>query len=161
MKTVQLDKNAGGKKLRDACNAEGLVQCFLLPKLHRDMNDEDVLKLAINKGNLTLTFDRPLFFTSGHVIAGQNPGGVILRMDDGSLQQMSTKTAPGVLRKFKEDFPDWCSAPWRNSLVEITPTIVFIYHTMQAVPCLLECLDRASSDWQARLRKHLDDNACR
>ncbi len=43
IRIVQLDKNAGGKKLRNACNEQGAVQCELLPEDLRDkLSDEEV-----------------------------------------------------------------------------------------------------------------------
>ncbi len=111
MRTVQLDKNAGSKKLRDACNEEGVVRCILLPREIRDQSDEAVLEFAIRNGYLTLTFDRPLCVDSAQVFAGRNPGILLLRTDDGSLQRISTKTAPKLLQGFKAQFRDWHAAP--------------------------------------------------
>ena len=50
MRTVQLDKNAGSKKLRDACNEQGVVRCILLPRDVRDQSDEAVPQFAITNG---------------------------------------------------------------------------------------------------------------
>ena len=61
MRTVQLDKNAGAKKLRDDCNREKLVRCILLPRKLREKSDEEVLDFGATNGYLTLSFDKTLF----------------------------------------------------------------------------------------------------
>ncbi len=159
MRTVQLDKNAGSKKFRDVCNREGVVRCMLLPRNVRDQSDDTVLEFAISNGYLTLTFDRPLCINSAHVLAGRNPGVLLLRMDDGAVQRISTQIAPKLLREFKKDFPDWHVVPWRNSIIELTPTLVFIHHTFSAPPVTVAVLKRDEDGWQTELRRLLDANA--
>jgi predicted nuclease of predicted toxin-antitoxin system len=59
MNNVLLDKNAGSRKLRDSCNEQGIVQCFLLPKAIRDTaTDPDVAEFAVEHDDFILTFDR-------------------------------------------------------------------------------------------------------
>jgi hypothetical protein len=158
MRTVLLDKNAGSKKLRDSCNEEGAVRCVLLPRLVRDSSGESVLNFAIANGYLTLTFDRPMMHQSGHVLAGRNPGMLLLRMDDSSVQRISTKTAPKLLHSFKTDFPEWHSVPWANSIVELTPTLVHVHHTATAPPLLVAVLKREEAGWQAELKQLLENH---
>jgi hypothetical protein len=159
MRTVQLDKNAGGKKLRDECNRQGVVQCVLLPPEVRDLSDPEVVEHGIRNGYLTLTFDRGLFVNSADRLVGRNPGLLLLRADDGSCQQVSTKTAPKLLTTFKKEFPDWNLAPWQNSIVELTPTLVFVYHTRSAPPVLMAILQRTDAGWQDKLKQLLEENA--
>lgn len=159
MRTAQLDKNAGGKKLRDLCNAQGLVRCFLLPEGVRVAGDQEVAEFAINHQNLTLTFDRTFCFVAANVLAGRNPGLLLLRADDRSVQQISTKTAPAMLGTFKEQFPDWHLVPWRNSFVKITPTLVYVHHTRSAPPGFVAVLQRSEAGWQDVFRRLLVDNA--
>jgi hypothetical protein len=159
MRTVLLDKNAGSKKFRDACNREGVVRCILLPRSIRDSNDESVLEFAISNGYLTLTFDRPLFIQSAPVLSGRNPGLIVLRADDGAIHRISTKTAPKLLRDFKADFPDWYVVPWKNSIVELTPTLALVYQTRTVTPVLVALLKREDDGWQSGLKRLLAENA--
>src|SRR5437899_1267257 len=124
-----------------------------------EKSDEEVLDFGATNSYLTLSFDKTLFFGSGHVIVGRNPGGLILREDDDSIRQMSTRTAPKLLGAFKEQFPDWHTLPWNNSIVELTPTLIFIYQTMTAPPELVELLKRDEAGWPERLRELLEQNA--
>src|SRR5438552_17426258 len=111
MRTVQLDKNAGGKKLREYCNQDGAVECFLLPPAVRDAEDADVADFGVRHGNLTLTFGKGFMLNAAPRIVGINPGILPMRTDDNSFEQVSTKTAPKMLRAFKEQFPEWHEVP--------------------------------------------------
>src|SRR5713226_2477475 len=135
MRAVQLDKNAGGKDLRDTCNRQGKVQCVFLPRAIRDTaTDSEVVDHGAKKHRLTLTFDKGFFVSASDSLARDHSGVMLLREDDGSLRQMSTKTAPTVLADFKHKFGDeWASVPWNNCVVELTPTLICV-HYMRATP---------------------------
>lgn len=156
---VQLDKNSGSKKLRDACNQEGAVDCYLLPLGVRDADDDAVLEYAISKGRLTLTFDRTILEDNPHVLAGRNPGMVLLRMDDDSSRRITRKTAMSLLRDFKQAFPEWNTVSWQHSFVELTPTLIFVYETTTQSPRQVKMLRRDSPRWQDELRSILEENA--
>lgn len=159
MRTVQLDKNAGSKKFKNACNQEGLVRCILLPRGVREKSDAEVLDFGASNQYLTVSFDRGLFFDSGHVLVGRNPGGLLLRFDDDSIRQISTATAPKILKDFKAQFPEWHEAPWRNSILELTPSLVYVYKTTSFPLEFVELLSRGVIGWQTRLKTLLEANA--
>lgn len=159
MRTVQLDKNAGGRKLKDACNKEGIVRCILLPHDVRERSDAEVLEFGIENGYLTLTFDRQFYIETAHILVGQNPGLLLMRVDDESDWRINTKTAPKILRDFKNSFPEWYSVPWRNSVIELTPTLVFVYHTLSYPLQRIVMLKRTENGWQEALKCILESNA--
>ena len=57
---IQLDKNTGDKRLRDACQLEGIVGCELVPRSVRDETDDVVLEYIIREQFVTFTFDSGL-----------------------------------------------------------------------------------------------------
>ena len=114
---VLLDKNAGSRKLRDSCNEQGIVQCFLLPKAIRDTaTDPDVAEFAVEHDDFILTFDRGFCDEASRVLAGRNPGVLLLREDDGSVKRITIKTAMAILSQFKEQFQEWPQVPCKNSV---------------------------------------------
>ena len=159
MNFVQLDKNTGDKRLKAACLKEGIVECDLLPRELRDQTDDVVLEYVIERNVVTFTFDQRIHTDWGEVLAGRNPGIVILRQDEDTLQQINTKTAPRFLRKFKGSFPDWHTVPCRNSVLEITPTKIFVYHTLTDAPRLTFWSDWQETGWQPTLAAHLSAHA--
>jgi hypothetical protein len=162
-RTVVLDKNSGSRKLKDACNLERdetSVRCVLLPMGIRDTDDDKVVaEFAIQNGYLTLTFDRGFCLEAASVLAGRNPGLLLLSEDHGSNKHMNSKVAQPFLKKFKADFPDWNAVPWSHSLIEITPTFVLVSNTRTALPTLVGVLDRSQPGWQSELRRLLEETA--
>jgi predicted nuclease of predicted toxin-antitoxin system len=160
MNKVLLDKNAGSKKLCSLCNQQGIVQCFLLPRQIRDKaTDLEVAEFAIDHDDFIVTFDRGFCCEAGAVLAGRNPGVLLLREDDDSVKRMSRKAATTMLSEFKQQFKEWFQVPCKNSLVELTPTLVIVYHTLKEEPLLLGRLDRNQIDWQSKLKRLLEANA--
>ena len=160
MKKVLLDKNAGSNKLCNSCNSQGIVQCFLLPRLMRDTaTDPEVAEFAIKQEDLIVTFDRGFCCEASTVLAGRNPGILLLRVDDGSVKRISRKLATTILSAFKQQFQDWSQVPWGNSFVELTPTLAIVYHTMNVEPLFLDRLDRQQAGWQMKLKQLLEANA--
>jgi len=160
MNKVLLDKNAGSKKLRDSCNQEGIVECFLLPVQIRDKaTDSEVADFAIRHNDFILTFDRGFCCQASAVLAGRNPGLMLLRPDADSVQRISRKTASAMLKAFKEQFPEWAQVPSKNSFVELTPSLVIVHHTLNTEPVFVGKVDRKGGDWQERLKGLLEANA--
>ena len=156
---IQLDKNTGDKRLRDACQLEGIVGCELLPRSVRDETDDVVLEYIIREQFVTFTFDRSIHQMWGHILAGRNPGLIILRADDDSIRQINTKTAAPELRRFKREFPQWNQVSYQHSVVEITPTLVFVYQTWNATPQQTWWSKRSQAGWPAELANQLLVNA--
>lgn len=159
MNFIQFDKNTGDKRLRAACLEEGIVDCELLPRRLRDETDDVVLEYVIQNGFVIFTFDREIHNEWGAVLAGRNPGVIILRQDEDVLQQINTKTAPRHLREFKESFPAWHTVPCRNSVLELTPTRIFVYHTLAITPELAYWTNWRETGWEPRLLATLEANA--
>jgi predicted nuclease of predicted toxin-antitoxin system len=155
-RSVQLDKSAGGRKLRDLCNAEGSVACYLLPESIRDTaTDAEVVLFAKKRGNLTVTFDVGFAVSAKDALSPGHPGILILREDDSSLRQLTTKTAPQLLGKLKNELPDWHSLPWNDAIVEITPTLVYVYELSARAIGLRALLKQTQPGWQGQLRELL------
>jgi predicted nuclease of predicted toxin-antitoxin system len=160
MNKVLLDKNAGSNKLCDSCNKQGIVECFLLPRAIRDTaSDPEVADFAIKHDDFIVTFDRGFCCEAGAVRAGRNPGVLLLREDDNSVKRISRKTATAMLSHFKQEFQDWPKVACRNSLIELTPKAVVVYHTLKNEPLFLDRLDRQQADWQSKLKQLLETNA--
>jgi predicted nuclease of predicted toxin-antitoxin system len=157
MNNVLLDKNAGSKKLRDSCNEQGIVRCFLLPRQIRDTaTDPEVAEFAIEHDHFILTFDRGFCDEASRALAGRNPGVLLLREDDGSVKHISRKGAMAILSQFKQQFQEWPQVPCKNSVVQLTPTLVIVYHTLTEEPLLVRWLYRNRPDWQKQLRQMLE-----
>ncbi len=159
IRIVQLDKNAGGKKLRNACNEQGAVQCELLPEDLRDkLSDEEVVEFGSKNGYLTLTFDTGFFISASSRLARRHSGVLILRQDyrEGQkpLPDVSTKTAPRILSDFKNAFPEWNSAPWDNAVIELTPTLLYLHRVPRS-----ELIRRDEPNWQTKLRRYLEEGS--
>jgi predicted nuclease of predicted toxin-antitoxin system len=162
MRTVQLDKNCGSRNLLDACNEQGLVQCHLVPQPLRDTGtDQEIAEYAIQHKNLILTFDRKFCCEAASVLAGRSPGLLLLRADRGSARQMNTKTAGNELSIFKIQFPQWHTVPWNNSFVELTPSLIFVFHTLEPEPVSvgLPYYPRQPDGWQQAVQELLEANA--
>jgi predicted nuclease of predicted toxin-antitoxin system len=141
-RTVRLDKCAGSRKLQTYCTEEGHVNCLLLPRGVRELPDTKVAEFAIAQNNLIITFDRLFCAESARVYSGKCPGLLLIRSDENSNQQVNTKTVRAILEKFKREFPDWHTVPWMNSFVELTPTLIVVYHTWNSDPFHLTDIDR-------------------
>jgi hypothetical protein len=159
MRTVQLDENAGGKKLRDYCNGEQRVQCFLLPPRLKGGSDCQVASFGAEHGNLTVTFDRTFACAAAPALVRCNPGLFLLRPDDGDVKQITAKSAPSILKQFKSEFPDWDTVPWRNSWIEVTPSLVYVYCTLSSPPARVGFCKRSDLGWQDSVRIWLNTNA--
>ena len=157
MNNVLLDKNAGSRKLRDSCNEQGIVKCFLLPTAIRDTaTDPEVAEFAVEHDDFILTFDRGFCDEASRALAGRNPGVLLLREDDGSVKRITIKAAMAILSQFKEQFQEWPKVPCKNSVVELTATLVTVYHTLREEPMLFGLLYRNQPDWQKQLRQMLE-----
>ena len=82
MNRVQLDKNTGDRRLLTACVREGRIECDLLPPRIRGSDDDVVLEYVIEKQSVMFTFDRDIPSEWARILAGRNPGIVILRKDE-------------------------------------------------------------------------------
>jgi hypothetical protein len=80
-------------------------------------------------------------------------------MDDNSVRQITTRSGPKILAGFKSALPDWHEIPWDNSVLELTPTLVFVYHTWNDVLVRTAILDRNEGDWPAEVRRNLEQNS--
>jgi predicted nuclease of predicted toxin-antitoxin system len=161
MRNVLLDKNSGSNKLLDACNKQGIVRCFLLPVLMRDTaSDAEVAEFAIRKDDFIITFDKGFCLDAAAVLAGRSPGILLLRKDDESVEKITRKVATALLSKFKAEFPEWATVPWKNSMVELSPRYAVVHHMFEKEPVCLKRLDRKNDrDWQKMLKEYLESNA--
>ena len=60
-----------------------------------------------------------------------------------------------ILSQFKEQFQQWPQVPCKNSVVELTATLVTVSHTWREEPMLFGRLCRNQPDWQKQLRQML------
>jgi hypothetical protein len=165
MADIQLDKNSNAKKLARDCNEQGLVRCHRLPVALSDEDDDVILRHAKSSGRILLTYDRSIITDFWHVVIDGCPGVVILAQDDDGkfVKFMTYRAATRILAEFKRDFPQWHSACWDNSIVEIKPSCIEVNHVgetgvQKTGPGVLA---RGDATWQETLQVLLQTNASR
>lgn len=166
MRRVQLDKNAGSNKLRNQCNQQNFVECHLLPMQPFDLRnkgtDREVAEFAIQHNKLTVTFDRLFTTETADILAKSNPGVLLIHMDDVVPPRTVTrKYAMEILAAFKLAFPVWHTAPWQNTILEMSPKSVVILCSTTNPPIEVERLRLTDGDFATRLLSALHANANR
>ena len=161
MNEVQLDKNSYARRLRDECNREGLVRCYAPPHRLLNADDERVIAFASDHGRLLLTYDRAIAYDWPQALAGGFPGILILALEDNSPRQMTRSIAMQMLRQFKEEYPGWHDLECGNSVVELQPRLVFVYHIERFAVAMTGWIDRNVSGWQRELGGMLQLNVHR
>jgi hypothetical protein len=162
MTTFQLDQCMNDRRLAAACNEQGLATAWRFPKRLVDALDPEVLADLLGKGNPLVTFDQR--FARDHVacIPSQNPGIItISNIRGGNPKTMTTALAGQILGRFKSLFPNWHETPLRNSVIEITPAGVEVWHAQDGK--LIRDGYHAFDDagWDQALSKLLFQNAAR
>lgn len=163
MKQVQVDKNSFARKLVDSCNTQNLVRCCRLPRNLNDADDSEIIAFAKSKDRLLLTYDRPIAYQNAELLSSGGPGILIIEYPDSDSQvrKMAVKTAMQMLKKFKEQFPDWHLANWSNSIIHLQPKAVWVNHAADGAVILDGIADRTKSQWQVLLQDMLATNAAR
>lgn len=161
MNDVQLDKNSYARRLRDECNQEGVIRCYAPP--HRLLNaaDEQVIGFAREHGRLLLTYDRSIAYDWPQALADGFSGILILALEDNSPRQMTRSIAMRMLRQFKDECPGWRALDCRNSVVELQPRLVYVYHIERSAVAMTGWINRGSGKWQHELDELLRLNANR
>ena len=72
---------------------------------------------------------------------------------------MTTVAARKVLVQFKKQFPDWHLKTFNNSIIEISPTGVEIWHADKGRLVHDEYIPFSDSDWMTRFEQLIQLNA--
>lgn len=152
---IQLDKNSGSKKLRDECNSSCGMSCQLLPRGIRDAEDPDVIRYSHSEKRLLVTFDRALIEDYSPILCEGHSGVLLLRMDDNSVSRISRKTAQKILSNFKSDFEQWRFIDWTGWIIELTPSLVFVYVAEDNRLKRASYWDRGTEGWAVMMANFL------
>ena len=94
-------------------------------------------------------------------IPERNPGLVAISNGRQNPRTMTTAIARKILQKFKGVFPQWHQSLLNNSIVEISPESVEVWHVEAGRLVRDGYLLLADADWSARLLDTLQQNAQR
>lgn len=159
LKKIQLDEDINDRRIEKACAAEGLVQALRFPSNLKGMKDPKVFRALFPKGNVVVTTDRG--FVSDHLdeFPDVHPGVVIVSFDDDAIPTMTTQAAQKIIRNFKADFPEWHQTEWQNSVVNISPSHLSVWHVDSGELISDLFSSRANDPWRERLTSVLILNA--
>ncbi|HYV34164.1 MAG TPA: hypothetical protein VE988_00585, partial [Gemmataceae bacterium] len=130
MTVFQFDQCLDDKKIIRKCKEEGLAEVFRLPRNLRDAEDPVVLSTLLTRPNPLVTVDRGIAVDHAAAIPDAHPGLVIVSHDPDSPRTMTTGQASRILAAFKQRYPDWHQTSLANSVIEITPGSVEIWHVL-------------------------------
>ena len=86
-------------------------------------------------------------------------GTLIIEQDDDDVATMTTHIAQRILARFKAECPDWHILPWDNSVIQISPSAVAVFHVADGELLRDAYLAQSQEGWQDQLRIVLTTNA--
>jgi len=158
MITFQFDQCLDDKKIIRTCREEGLVDVVRLPRHLRDAEDPVVLSTLLTGLQPLVTLDRRIAEDHGASIPATHPGLVIVSHDPHTPQTITTSRAARILAGFKQFFPDWHQTLLANSILEITPSRVEVWHVTDGQLTRDGYLSFAEADWSSGLAALLRQN---
>jgi len=161
MITFQFDQCLNDKKLARDCTNQGLCVAWRFPKKLINELDPVVLNDLLAKPNPLVTFDLGMAEVHTTDIPERNPGLVAISNGRQNPRTMTTPIARKILQKFKGLFPQWHQSLLNNSIVEISPESVEVWHVEAGRLVRDGYLLFADADWSARLLDTLQQNAQR
>ena len=123
--------------------------------------DPVVLNDLLAKPNPLVTFDLGMAEDHTTDIPERNPGLVAISNGRQNPRTMTTAIARKILQKFKGLFPQWHQSLLNNSIVEISPESVEVWHVEAGRLVRDGYVLFADADWSARLLDMLQQNAQR
>ncbi len=159
MITFQFDQCLNDKKLARDCTAEGLATAWCFPRRLMDEEDPVVLGDLLAKPNPLVTLDLRMAGDHSISIPEPYPGIVAISNGRGNPRTMTTSAARKVLVQFKKRFPDWHRTTLHNSIVEISPAGVEIWHVEKGRLVHDEYIPFDDSDWTTRFKRLIRLNA--
>jgi hypothetical protein len=159
MMTFQFDQCLNDKKLARDCTAQGLATAWCFPR--RLMNEEDpvVLSDLLAKPNPLVTLDLRMARDHSASIPEANPGMVVIGNGRENPRTMTSSAARKILARFKNQFPDWHRTTFNNSIVEISPAGVEIWHVDKGQLVHDGYISVDDSDWITRFKQLIQLNA--
>lgn len=160
LKKVQLDEDINAKHIEKACAAEGLVQALRFPKELKGKDDLEVFGALSPKGNVFITTDKGFVSDNLDSFPDIHPGVVIVSFDDDAIPTMTTHAAQKIIVRFKVEFLDWHQIEWKNSVVNICPNQLRVWH-VSGGQLIRDLISFRDNDWQMKLAQALGFNATR
>jgi hypothetical protein len=162
MITFQFDQCFNDKKLARDCTNQGLSVAWCFPKRLIGEEDPTVLSDLLAKPNPLVTFDLRMAEDHTTYIPERNPGMVVISNGRGqNPRTMTTPIARRILQNFKGLIPQWHQSLLNNSIVEISPAGVEVWHVEAGRLVRDGYLAFTDADWSARLLDTLQQNARR
>jgi hypothetical protein len=125
MNTFQLDENLNDKNLADKCNSEKLCVVKRFPNRLKGAKDDVVLPDLLTKEAPFVTRDFPIVSEHRDQVPRSHSGIIVVRSKIPS-RPFTTQSAARNLAKFKNKFPSWSTADWKQIYIEIDEDEIFI-----------------------------------
>jgi len=128
LKIFQFDQCFNDASIADACNARGLTKAFRFPKKLMGKDDAEVLDELLIKQNTVVTTDINMVRDHVDHVPDNHPGIIAICNGHANPQTITSSIIKKILFEFKLKFPGWYSANLSNSVAEITPVGIDIFH---------------------------------
>jgi hypothetical protein len=126
-----------------------------------DEEDSVVLGDLLAKPNPLVTLDLGMARDHSASIPEPHPGVVAIGNERGNPRTMTSAAARRILDRFKNHFPDWHRTTFNNSIVEVSPAGVEIWHVDKGRLVHDEYIPFDDSDWMTRFEQLIQLNAGR
>jgi len=116
----QSDQCFNDRRIREACNAGGLVHLYGFPRRLMGKKDPEVIADLIPRGNPLVTADKALPGEHSGVIPTRHPGIVVICFSNEVCNKtLRTSDITRILQSFKEMVVNWPHLPIQNSILFI------------------------------------------
>jgi hypothetical protein len=158
---VRTDQNFTDKRFIEDCNRGGLSEVEKFPWNMRGWADELVLREFMAEDRVVLTNDAGFAADHPYSIPDLNPGIIIVRYSDDNPRTCTMMGLRRIIQAFKTDFPQWSTASYNNSVLQITEKEVFVSHVSACAMVIDDYIEFSKSGWQTILESRLKTNAAR
>lgn len=161
LKIFQFDQCFNDGSIADACNNQGLAKAYRFPRRLMGKDDSEVLDELLIKSNTLVTTDLDMVRDHiDHVPAG-HPGVLAICNGHANPQTITSSIIKKLLLEFKTSFPNWNSVSLCNTVAEITPIGLDIFHVEEKELVRDQYLSFEDPDWASLAATILLRNATR
>lgn len=161
MTVFQLDQCLNNRRLAKDCNDEGLAGVWRFPSELAQQPTSDPEMLA-----RFMAADRPLLTTDGRLpwehtshIPNPHPGIVVIRSN--AKHTLRIEDARRILAGCKARLPEWHQLSFRNSILELWPDALDVYHVVRKQLHLDQHCSFDEVDWPQAFIASLTTNSNR
>jgi hypothetical protein len=162
MTTFQLDQNVNRRSFAENCQKEGRAGVWRFPsawsKKADGFKDPELLPIVMSGDKPLITNDRNIARLHVDSIPGNNPGILIVGFCKGTIRPIGSGDIEKLIAIFKNNFPDWDTVSWSNSVVEITQQGVEVWHVDNGTLPRDLYVEFDDSNWQQLLKDALVKN---